>query len=48
VRTEPEELGVLDQPTPLAPQVPRDHALHLVEQELAGHAAEEAKGRFEA
>lgn len=47
VRVEAEELGVLGDAAVLAPQIPDDHALHLVEQELPRHASEEAEGRLQ-
>lgn len=44
---EAEELGVLDEPPAFGPQIPHDHAPHLVEEHLTGHAPEEAEGGFE-
>lgn len=43
VGRETEKLGILDQLSTLVPQVPGDDAGHLVEEDLAGHAAEEGK-----
>jgi hypothetical protein len=45
---EPQKLGILDQPLTLVTQVVSDHAGHLIEQELTGHAAEEGKRLLEA
>ena len=44
---EAEELGVLGHAPTLASQIPHDHALHLVEQEVLRHAAEEGEGRLQ-
>lgn len=40
----PVRCGDVDQPAALGPQVPGQDAAHLIEEELAGHAAEEAEG----
>src|SRR5690606_33291209 len=47
VRGKTQEFLVLDQPASAQPVVSADDGLHLVEEELFGHAADEGKGRLE-
>src|SRR6266700_919234 len=45
---EPEELRILKEPAAGRPMIVDDHALHLVEEDLVGHAAEGREGPLEA
>src|SRR5256886_16227972 len=44
---EAEELGILEQPSAAWAVVLDDHALHLIEEDLVGHAAERGEGPLE-
>src|SRR6267154_224482 len=45
---EAEELGILEQPPAAGAVVFENHALHLIEEDLAGHAAERGEGALQA
>ncbi len=48
VGREAQELGILEEPAPGRAVVVEDHALHLIEEDLVGHAAEGREGPLEA